>query len=70
MGVKLYHNSLAVVFDAKGDSYEVPNYCMHKPHKYIIKEVEYKKIKNVKEETFKVCFYINIIDNYKIWCKF
>lgn len=53
MGIKLHKGCLSVVFDAKGDSYEVPNYCMNKPHKYIIKEEEYKKPKNVSKENLK-----------------
>jgi len=52
MGVKLHKNSLSVVFDSKGDSYEVPNYCINMPHKYILKDA--KKKKAVKEEFFKV----------------
>ena len=51
MGIKLHKGCLSVVFDAKGGSYEVPNYCLNKPHKYIIKED--KKPKTVLEENLK-----------------
>ena len=48
MGVKIYKDCLCVVFDSKGDSYEIPNYCINWPHKYIIKENEaLKTILNV-----------------------
>ena len=55
MGVKLYKGCLNVVFDSKGDSYEVPNYCINMPHKYILKdEYKVKDSTNIKDEVFKV----------------
>lgn len=34
-GVSLYRNCINAVFDPKGNLYEVPNYCINPPYKYI-----------------------------------
>ncbi len=55
MGIKLYKNCINVVFDAKGDSYEIPNYCINMPYKYELKD-EYKRKKLFAKEKVKVKF--------------
>jgi hypothetical protein len=54
MGIKLHKECINVVFDSKGDSYEIPNYCINMPYKYNVKEDELKKKKTFKEAVNKV----------------
>lgn len=53
MGIKLYKDGISVVFDNRGDSYEIPNYCICLPSRYELKD-DYKKKKKTEELFFKV----------------
>jgi len=53
MGIKVYKNCISVVFDAKGDSYELPNYCINMPYKYVLKD-NFTKKKSSQEQLLKV----------------
>ena len=48
-----YKNCINIVYDSKGFLYEIPNYCINDPLKYIIDEIEYNK-KKPKEEVINV----------------
>ncbi len=63
MGVKLHKDCISVVFDSKGDSYEVPNYCINLPHKYNLKD-QPKKKSSISEETLKVMLYLSLYKGY------
>lgn len=34
-GIKLYRNCINVCYDSKGHLYEIPNYCINPPYKFI-----------------------------------
>ncbi len=52
-GIIPYKNCINIVYDSKGFLYEIPNYCINDPLKYIIEEIEYNK-KKPKEEVINV----------------
>jgi hypothetical protein len=54
MGIKLYKNCITVVFDPKGDSFEIPTYCIHMPYKYELRDEFVYKEKKVEPQKINV----------------
>lgn len=57
MGIKLYKNCITVVFDPKGDSFEIPTYCIHMPYKYELRDEFVHKDKKVESQKINVNVY-------------
>lgn len=57
MGIKLYKNCITVVFDPKGDSFEIPTYCIHMPYKYELRDEFVHKDKKVESQKINVNMY-------------
>ena len=55
MGIKLLKDCISVVYDSRGDSYEVPNYCINMPSFYELRdEFKKKEAKDIEDEEITV----------------
>ena len=55
-GIKPYAGCINVVYDNKGNLYEIPNYCIHPPSKWEIPKLEIPK-----PTEKKICFIVRLI---------
>jgi hypothetical protein len=46
-GLSLYAGCLNVIYDSKGNLYEIPNYCIHPPSEWDIPKFKIKKPENM-----------------------